>query len=152
MGPLTLATNGPVYLDTNCFIYSVERIEPYRTLLEPMWRQARDSSFEILSSEMILAETLVKPFREGDVVVETLLRSLFDAQEVTLIPATREIWEGAARLRAATGLKLPDALHAASALAAECAIFVTNDADFRRVPGLPATILTDLLREENQAQ
>lgn len=145
MGPLIPATDGPVYLDTNCFIYSVERIEPYRTLLEVIWRQARDGRFEILSSEIIVAETLVKPFREGDAVVETLLRALFDAQEVTLVPATREIWESAARLRAETGLKLPDALHAATAIEANCALFVTNDAGFRRAPGLPTTILTDLL-------
>ena len=146
MGPLILETDGPVYLDTNCFIYSVERIEPYRTLLEPVWRQARDGRFEILSSEIIVAETLVKPFREGDAVVETLLRLLFDAREVTLIPATREIWEGAARLRAETGLKLPDALHAATAIEAGSALFVTNDAGFRRVPGLPTVILADLLQ------
>ena len=146
MGPLILETGGPVYLDTNCFIYSVERIEPYRTLLEPVWRQAWDGRFEILSSEIIVAETLVKPFREGDAVVETLLRLLFDAREVTLIPATREIWEGAARLRAETGLKLPDALHAATAIESNCALFVTNDAGFRHVPGLPTVILTDLLR------
>ena len=72
MGPLTLAAQGPVYLDTNCFIYSVERIEPFRTLLEPIWHEARDGRFEIISSEIIVAETLVKPLREGDKVVETL--------------------------------------------------------------------------------
>ena len=145
MGPLTLPTHGSDYLDADGFIYSVERIEPYRTLLEVIWRQARDGRFEILSSEIIVAETLVKPFREGDAVVETLLRALFDAEEVTLVPATREIWESAARLRAETGLKLPDALHAATAIEADCTLFVTNDAGFRRVPGLPTAILTDLL-------
>ena len=36
-----------------------------------------------------------------------------------------------------------DALHAATALAAGCSLFVTNDTDFRRVPGLPAVILDD---------
>ena len=151
MGPLILETGGPVYLDTNCFIYSVERIEPYRTLLEPVWRQARDGRFEILSSEIIVAETLVKPFREGDAVVETLLRLLFDAREVTLIPATRELWDDTAHLRAETGLKTPDALHAATALRSGCALFIANDTDFRRVQGLPVVVLDDLLAEESQA-
>ena len=41
MGSLMLPPSGPVYLDANGFIYSVERIEPYRTLLEPMWLLAR---------------------------------------------------------------------------------------------------------------
>ena len=147
---MTLLANGPAYLDTNGFIYSVERIEPYRTLLDPMWRQARAGEFEIASSGIIVLETLVKPLREGDTVVEMLLRSLFDAHEVSLIPATRELWEDAARIRADTGLKFPVALHAATALSAGCTLFITNDTDFRRVQGLPEVVLDDLLREGSQ--
>ena len=150
MGPLTLPTHGPVYLDANGFIYSVELVEPYRTLLEPMWQQARAGEFDVASSDITVLETLVKPLREGDEVVEILLRSMFDAHEVSLIPATRELWEDAARIRANTGLKTPDALHAATALRAGCALFVTNDTDFRRVEGLPVVVLDDLLEEESQ--
>ena len=150
MGSLTLPANGPVYLDANGFIYSVERVEPYRTLLDPMWQQARAGAFGIASSDIIVLETLVKPLREGDEVVEMLLRSLFDAHEVSLIPATRELWEDAARIRADTGLKTPDALHAATALSAGCTLFITNDTNFRRVQGLPIAVLDDLLAEESQ--
>lgn len=150
MGRLTLPSTGPVYLDASGFIYSVERIEPYRTLLEPMWLQAQTGQFRILSSELVVLETLVKPLREGDTVVELLFRSLFEASEVRLIPATRPLWEEAARLRAETGLKTPDALHAAAALHAGCTIFITNDDDFRRLKELPVVVLDDLLREENQ--
>ena len=79
-----------------------------------------------------------------------LLRSLFDAHEVSLIPATRELWEDAARIRADTRLKTPDALHAATALRAGCTLFITNDTDFRRVQGLPIVVLDDLLRAGSQ--
>ena len=65
--------------------------------------------------------------------------------EMELIPATLAIWEDAARIRATTGLKTPDALHAASALQAGCALFLTNDSDYRRVQGLPITVLDDLV-------
>ncbi len=145
MGPLTLPPDGPIYLDATGFIYGVERIEPDRALLEPMWRQAQAGQFTIVSSDWVILETLVKPLREGDTVVEMLFRSLLDANEVTLIPATRPLWEDAARLRAETGLKTPDALHAATALYAECTLFVTNDADFRRFEDLPVVVLDDLL-------
>ena len=151
MGPLTLPTHGPVYLDANGFIYSVERVEPHRTLLEPMWRQARAGEFDVASSDITVLETLVKPLREGDEVVEMLLRSMFDAQEVSLVPATRELWEDAAHIRADAGLKTPDALHAATALSAGCARFVTNDTDFRRVEGLPIVVLDDLIEAEAEA-
>ncbi|MCY4474984.1 MAG: PIN domain-containing protein [Chloroflexi bacterium] len=144
MGTLTLPSTGPIYLDTSGFIYSVERIEPYRALLEPMWRQAQTGRFAIVSSELVVLETLVKPLRDADLIVETLFRSLFDASEVNLIPTTRALWEEAAFLRAETGLKTPDALHAATALHTGCTLFVTNDDDFHRVEGLPIVVLDDL--------
>ena len=123
----------------------MDRVEPYRTQLEPMWRQARAGEFRIASSEITISETLIRPLREGDALVEKLLRSLFDSEEVNLIPATRELWESAARVRADTGLKTPDALHAATALSIGCALFITNDNDFRRVQGLPTVVLNDLV-------
>ena len=148
MGPLNLPARGPVYLDANGFIYSVEGVDPYRTLLEPMWRQARAGEFDVATSDITVLESLVKPLREGDEVVEMLLRSMFDAREVSLIPATRELWEDAARIRADTGLKTPDALHAATALAIGCTAFVTNDTGFRRVEDLPVVVLDDLVEAE----
>ena len=148
MGPLAIPASGHVYLDANGFIYSVECVEPYRTLLEPLWQRARAGHVSVVSSELTVAEALVKPLREDDAIVEALFRSLFDASEVHLFQATRDLWEDAARLRAATGLKTPDALHAATALRAGCASFVTNDADFRRVPGLPVVVLDELLGED----
>ena len=137
MGPLTLPQEGPIYLDASGFIYSVERIQPYSDLLDQLWRQAQTGQFSILSSELVVLETLVRPPREGDAVLEGLFRSLFDAAEVTLVPVTRQLWEDAAGLRATTGLKTPDALHAAAAIHAQCTFFITNDYDFRRLEGLP---------------
>ncbi len=144
MGALTLPSAGSVYLDTSGFIYSVERVEPHRTLLEPMWRLAGAGQFTVVSSELTLLETLVKPLRENDAVLENLFRTLLQAGEVRLIPTTRAIWERAASLRAATGLKTPDALHAATALAEKSDLFITNDGDFRRVQDLPVVVLADL--------
>ena len=42
-------------------------------------------------------------------------------------------------------LKTPDAIHAATALLAGCALFVTNDRGFKRVPGLRLAVLDDVL-------
>jgi hypothetical protein len=36
MGSLILPTSGQIYLDMNIFIYSVEKIEPYFSLLKPL--------------------------------------------------------------------------------------------------------------------
>ena len=148
MGQIRLPSHGAVYLDTSAIIYSVERNEPYFTLLAPVWRQAESGQFVVVCSELAVSETLVRPIRENNAYLEAAFRAVFAAPEVQLVSVTRQLWEDTARLRAETGLKIPDALHAATALQAGCAQFVTNDTDFRRVPGLPIVILDDLLSGE----
>ena len=55
---MTLPVSGPVYLDASGFIYSVEHIEPYRALLEPMWQQTLNRQFTIVRSDLVALETL----------------------------------------------------------------------------------------------
>ena len=148
MGALILPTGGSVYVDANAIIYSVERVEPYRGLLAQMWEEARAGRFTLASSELVTLETLIKPLRDGNARLEMLFRSILASAEMDLIPASLATWEDAARIRAETGLATPDALHAATALGAGCAAFITNDTDFRRVEGLPVVVLDDLVEAE----
>jgi predicted nucleic acid-binding protein len=145
MGKLSLPQSGSVYLDANCFIYSVEKIETYYQLLKPVWIAAKAKQFEIISSELTLLETLIKPLRENDTILENLFRALFNSHEVHLIPTTIAIWEQAANIRANNRLKTPDAIHAATAIANDCTLFITNDIGFRRVSNLPVIILGDFI-------
>jgi predicted nucleic acid-binding protein len=81
--------------------------------------------------------------------VETGFRALLQyASDVQLIAITHAILEQAASLRARTTIKTPDAIHAATALLAGCALFVTNDSAFRRIAGLPAALLSEALSPE----
>ena len=149
MGAIGLPLHGSIYLDTSAIIYSVERNKPYLTLLAPVWQQAEAGQFVVICSELAVAETLVRPIREGNEDLEAAFRAVFAAPEVQLVPVTRDLWEDAARLRAESGLKLPDALHAATALRAGCALFITNDTDFRRIERLPTVVLDDVLARED---
>ena len=72
---------------------------------------------------------------------------LFASNAVRLLDASYQVFADATSIRAETGLKTPDAIHAATALLAECTLFVTNDTDFRRVRRLPIVVLDDLLIE-----
>ena len=152
MGPLALPSAGLVYLDACSLIYSVERVEPYRTLLEPMWQEAQDGNLTIVTSPVLAIEVLVKPIRDGNTEIEMQYRKLFGTNAVRLLEASYPMFEDAARLRAETGLKTPDPLQAATALRADCALFIANDTDFGRVQGLPVVVLDDLLRESSQVQ
>ena len=141
MGALILPPSGSVYIDANSAIYAVEKIEPYHSFLAPLWLAAQTDQVSIVTSELTWLETLVKPLRDGNTTLESLFRAFLTAREVELIPTTLALWEQAARLRI-LGLKTPDALHAATGLAVGCALFLTNDPVFERVPGLPVTILS----------
>ena len=146
MGPLNLPTAGLVYIDASSLIYSMERVEPYRTLLESMWQSAQDGNIVIVSSPLLVLEVLVvKPIRDGNTEIEEHYRELFDSNVVRLLDASFEIFDAAASIRAETGLRTPDAIHAATAIRAGCALFVTNDTNFRRVENLPAAVLDDFL-------
>ena len=145
MGTLTLPPAGRVYLDANAFIYSVEKIEPYTSQLYPLWVAARAGQIQVLSSELTLLEVMVKPYRGKDRALEGSFRDLLlGSREVALSPVDLTVLDEAARLRALTGLKTPDAIHAATALLGGCALFVTNDAAFRRVPGLRVAVLFEI--------
>jgi hypothetical protein len=50
MGSLVLPASGIVYLDANCFIYSVERIDPYQAILDALWRTASVGQVKIVTS------------------------------------------------------------------------------------------------------
>ena len=145
---MILPTAGLVYVDANAIIYSVERVEPYHGLLAPMWEEAKAGRLTLASSDLVALETLPRPLRDGHTRLEMLSRSILAAAEMDLIAANLATWEDAARIRAETSLATPDTLHAATALGAGCAAFITNDTDFPRVEGLPVVILDDLVEAE----
>ena len=144
MGALTIPASGSVYVDANVVIYAVEKIVPYAPLLDPLWSAAQSGRVEIVTSELTWLEVLAKPLMDGDAELESLFRSYLKSKEIALVPASLAIWEDAAKLRG-IGLRTPDALHAATAAAAGCTLFVTNDRTFTRVPGLTVTMLSDLI-------
>lgn len=61
-----------------------------------------------------------------------------------LAPITQAILIEAAEIRAATDLKLPDAIHVATAMALGCDALLTNDRSLRAAPGMSVRLLADL--------
>jgi predicted nucleic acid-binding protein len=144
MGALTLPASGLVYVDTMTLIYTVERYPAYLPLVEPLWQSTQTGTIEIVSSELTLMEVLVGPLKSGNAALEQAFEQSLLGTNMRLLPLTQVILREAARLRATTKLKTPDALHAATAQLAGCALFVTNDVGFRNVTNLPVVILDDL--------
>ena len=145
MGALVLPKSGVAYVDANTLIYRVEIIQPYLATAAPLWEALRSGTQEVITSELTLLETLIKPLQLGNTALQRLFEAiLYNTKGFACIPITRHILEVAAQIRATYGLKTPDAIHAATGLSEGCTLFVTNDAAFRRIPGLNIAILSEI--------
>lgn len=145
MGTLSLPASGIVYVDTSPVIYSVEENTTYSQLLEPLWNDLAAGQIIVISSELILLETLVVPLRNNDSDLIAAYESILTQSDLDLFPITAQILRDAAHLRATTKLKTPDAIHAATALSTQCSLFITNDFAFQRIANLPVVVLDEVL-------
>ena len=148
MGPLTLPSGGPIYVDANALIYSVERAEPYHGLLAPMWEEARAGRFTLASSELVALETLIKPLRDGNARLEMLFGPSLPLRRWISSPRPWQFGKTPPVSAPRRDWQPPTHSPAATALGAGRAAFITNDTDFRRVGGLPVVVLDDLVEAE----
>ena len=146
MGQLNLPLRGLVYLDSDALIYLVEKIQPYSGLLLPLLQAVKAGPLQLVGSELLLLETLVKPVEQGDQRLEAdFRRFLTSSRDMNLIPISQVVLEQALVLRVQHRLRTPDSIHAATALLAPAALFVTNDPAFRRVSGLAVALRDDCI-------
>lgn len=143
MAHLTLS--GRVDLDTNIFIYALEGYSTFRAVLTSLFDTLDRHELAAITSELTLAEVLVKPFFDRSIERErAYLQTLQPSASLQMVPVSRDVLITAARLRAETNMKLPDAIHAATAQISACSHFLTNDTNVKTIPGLTILSLTDL--------
>ena len=133
------------YLDTNIWIYTWEEYPTFVTDLRELFQSIDAGDLEAVTSELTLAEVLVKPARDGNLELQTLYRlAIQNIGGLHVAPVSREVLSEAAQLSASTNLKLLDAIHATTAILTECSTFLTNDKLFRRVSQLHVVLLSDM--------
>ncbi len=142
-----------VYIDTNVFISALEG--PGAVSDHAWWILEAIEGGEILgvTSEITLAEVLVHPLRrKDDALIESYTAMISPSSTFAVIPVGRDILVAAAQLRADhASLRLPDAIHLASALQTGAGHFVSRDvqlatiAPIHVVDGGPFSL--DLIRE-----
>ena len=138
MGLSTLPRGSRLYLDTNVWIYALEGYAVFTAALSALFTRIDAGELVALTSEFTVAEVLVKPFADGNVPLQQrYTETLRDRRSLRIVPLSREILIAAARLRAQVAtLKMPDALHAATALTEGVDYLISNDARLAAVPGL----------------
>jgi predicted nucleic acid-binding protein len=147
VGGIAWQSGQRVYLDANLFIYAVEQISPFASHVETLFQAADQGQIVLVTSLLTLAETLVMPYRQTDHILAMTYRELFTLSPPGLYvtPLSAQILDRAARLRAATSsLRLPDAIHLATALAEQCDLVVTNDRRLRTTGGIDVIVLSEI--------
>lgn len=145
MGELNSQLGSLVYLDTNIIIYAVEGYETHAARIKVVLQGMTDGEITAVTSDLTLAEVLVKPKRDTNRNLEQAYRQfLLPTESFRNSAVSREILEAAADIRANSDLKLPDAIHFASAINQHCDSFLTNDDRFEGMSGIKVVLLSRL--------
>ncbi len=135
-----------VALDTSIFIYQVEANPKYYSLSDVVFEWLEKQGNEAVTSTLSLTELLVPAYREGNEKrIQTYYGLFRTYPSLTWIPPDLEVADVAARMRAAYGLKTPDAIQAATAIYSGASAFLTNDPIFKRLKETEILILDELL-------
>ena len=128
MAGLAALAGKKIYLDANIIIYLMEGFEPCAPILSSLLEAIEAGQITCVTSEMTVAEVLVRPFKQDATdLVKTYIDALNDIRLLTLQPIAYQTLMDAAFARAKTGMKLPDAVHVATAVQSGCDVFLTND-------------------------
>lgn len=120
-----------IYLDTNVFIAlfeSGQTTELLQELVDICQKNAADHRC-LVTSELTYSELIVKPQRIGDALAVSGYDELIRTSKwLEVSPVDREILYYSALMRANfSHLKLPDAIHVATAVMSRCTSFLTAD-------------------------
>lgn len=145
MGKVSTELGQRVYIDTNIVIYAIEGLANYAAQIQPLLQAMKAAEVFVVTSELTLAETLVGPIKTNNLRIQQTYRSfLVTTVILEVVPVSRRILEDAAQLRATSKLKLPDAIHLATALQYQCDSFLTNDIVFKSLNLPQVKMLADV--------
>jgi len=133
MGSAMTQTQRRVYLDANVFVAAFEHVGAHSDHAWWIIRAIESGDIAAGTSEITLAEVLVKPFEVGATdLADGYERMMVSGSNFEVLPVRRDILVNAAALRARrTSIRLPDAVHIATAQALSCGFFISDD---RRLP------------------
>lgn len=124
----TAFTGDTVYLDTNILILAIEQGNAWSHSLKDLFECIDENAVHAFTSEVTIAEVLVKPMGAGATdLIEKYEQLLSGGSVVNVVPIDRAILVSAAALQGRLKIKLMDAVHVATAIASACNFFLTCD-------------------------
>lgn len=131
-----------VALDTPVWIAFIEQKSAFLADVNPLFENLKSGRIRVVTSSVGLIEILTGALLRGDELLARRAEEILTGLDgSTIVPVTLEVARHAARLRAAYGLRTPDAIHLATAVAAEAVEFVTTDRRLARVKEIEVRVL-----------
>ena len=132
-------------IDTQIVIYFVEVHPEYDELVTEIFQRIAENTLIGVTSVITLIEVLIHPLQQGNVRLQQEYRDLLlHSNNFQMMTIDTAIAERAAEIRTRYNLRIPDALQIATALAAGCEAFLTNDAKLKSVKELQILLLDDV--------
>ena len=131
-----------VALDTPVWIAFIEQKSAFLADVNPLFESLKSGRVRVVTSSVGLIEILTGALLRGDELLARRAEEILTGLEgSTVVPVTLEVARHAARLRAVYGLRTPDAIHLATAVAAGALEFVTTDRRLARVKEIEVRVL-----------
>ena len=136
----------PVFLDTSCFIYLLEKHPKYFEIIKPIFTMLSINKAVAFTSLITVTEALTKPLQDKNtVLVENCLEAFSEIPNLDVVRPNYKIAVEAAKIRAEYNLNLPDAYQLAIAVDTKCKTFLTNDKKLKRFKEVEVTTLDELI-------
>ena len=123
-----------VLVDSAPIIYVLESASGFAARFRTLFERHDAGAIRLAVTTITIAEVLTGPLRAGEEAIARRYRAVMESWQV--VDLTADIAESAARFRAALGLRTPDAIQVASAMAIGADALVTHDRDFSKVKTL----------------
>ena len=137
-------------LDAMSFIYHFEKKPHFGPITKVLFAHIQAGKVSAVISVLLAGEVLTGVKKVGNREMILRYRHIFsEFPNLTLHDADMHVMEKMSDLRAAYGLKTPDAIHVATALLNGAQAFVTNDTGLKRVNELDVLVLEDYVERRS---
>ncbi len=135
-----------VYIDTNLFIYFLDKNPVYFSVVSELLQAIEQGKFIGFTGDITVAETLVKPYQTNNTLLIAKIKSFFTADNFLILKShDSDTFDLCAQIRAEYGMKFADALHYATAIKSGCPFFITNDIRIRSTNSLEVLLIKEVL-------
>lgn len=136
-----------VAIDTAPFIYYIEEHKDYIKVIDPLFKLIGQGQLIAYTSIVTLIEVLTRPIEENNnELVVTYENLLTGSENLILVDIDRHVGVESARLRAKYNIRTPDAIQLSAGLSNGAKVFITNDANLKKIKEIKVVVLDDFIK------